>query len=175
VLVILLALAGLAPEDTERMLSRLTDTDLGEYAVLEVADGDTIVVDMDGRAETVRLIGLDTPEKNHPEKPVQCFAQAASDNLAMLIGFSPVRLEADPLSQNRDRYNRLLRYVYLPDGTLLNAKQIEQGFAFAYTGFPFSKSAEFIRLEVEAEAAGRGLWNACDVRLEDGFIGTQPA
>lgn len=170
-----LALIGLAPDQAEWVLSRFSGATDGHYAVLEVLDGDTIIVDMDGRAETIRMIGLDTPEKNHPDKPVQCFAQAASDNLAKLISFSPVRLEADPLSQNRDRYDRLLRYVYLEDDTLLNAKQIEQGFAFAYLSFPFSKSEQFKRLEIQAETAGRGLWSDCDIYLEDGFINTQPA
>jgi len=175
VIILLLALIGVAPEQSERVLSRFTDTNLGEYAVLEVLDGDTIIVSMDGRAETIRMIGLDTPEKNHPQKPVQCYAAAASENLARLIGFAPVRLEADPLSQNRDRYNRLLRYVYLRDGTLLNAAQIEQGFAFAYLSFPFSRSEDFKRLEARAQAAGRGLWSACGVYLENGFINTDPA
>jgi micrococcal nuclease len=170
-----LAIAGIAPKPAERVLSRLTDTQLGQYAVLEVLDGDTIIVSMDGRPETIRMIGLDTPETHHPNKPVQCFGQAAGDNLARLVGFNAVRLEADPLSQNRDRYDRLLRYVYLEDGTLLNAKQIEQGFAFAYLGFPFSKSQEFKTLEVRAQATGRGLWSACKVYLENGFISTDPA
>lgn len=175
IVLFLLAIAGVAPKQAERVLSELTKTELGQYAVVEVLDGDTILVKMDGREETIRMIGIDTPETHHPSRPVQCFGKAAGNNLAKLIGFSAVRLEADPLSQNRDRYNRLLRYVYLPEGTLLNAKQIEQGFAFAYLSFPFSKSEEFKKLEVQAQAAGRGLWSACGIYLEDGYINTDPA
>lgn len=169
---LLLTLTGLSPKQTERVLSNLTDTQLGQYAVRQVLDGDTIVIDMNGQDETVRFIGLDTPEKNHPEKPVQCFAEAASAHMAELINFQAVRLQADPLSQNRDRYNRLLRYVYLPDDTLLNAKQITDGYGFAYINFPFTKSTEFQRLELEAQTAGRGLWTECDVYLENGYINT---
>lgn len=172
---LLLTIIGLSPKQAERVLSNLTDTQLGLYSVQQVLDGDTIIVNMNGQAETIRFIGLDTPEKNHPEKPVQCFAEAASAHLAELINFQSVRLQADPLSQNRDRYNRLLRYVYLPDDTLLNARQIADGFGFAYVNFPFSRSDEFQRLEAEARTAGRGLWQACEVYLENGYINTDPA
>lgn len=170
-----LVMLGLSPRQAERVLSRLNSLKTGEYSVLQVLDGDTIMIDMGGTTETIRFIGIDTPEKNHPEKPVQCFAEAASAHLAGLIGFQSVRLEADELSQNRDRYDRLLRYVYLSDGTLLNARQIQDGFAFAYLSFPYTKSAEFERLESEARSEGRGLWAACEVYLQNGYINTEPA
>lgn len=169
------AVAGFSPKQTQQVLSNLSSVPAGQYAVLEVLDGDTIIVNMGGRGETVRFIGLDTPEKNHPEKPVQCFAQAASAHMSELINFQSVSLQADPLSQNRDRYNRLLRYVYLPDGTLLNAKQIEDGYGFAYLNYPFSKSSEFESLEHQARVAKRGLWSECRVYLENGYINTDPA
>jgi endonuclease YncB( thermonuclease family) len=81
------------------------------HQVLSVADGDTILVDMHGKTETIRLIGVDTPETHHPNKPVQCFGPEASDftQLAELAG-EYVRLEADMFSDNRDRYDRLLRF-----------------------------------------------------------------
>ena len=71
-----------------------------------------------------------------------------------------LRLEADPQNANRDKYNRLLRYVYLPDGRLLNAEIIAQGYGFAYTRFPFAKMEDFRKLEREAREAGRGLWKS---------------
>lgn len=134
----------------------------GTYKVVRVEDGDTITVNMDGREEQVRLIGVDTPETHDPRKPVQCFGKTATNYTKQLIGNKPVLLEADILNTNRDRYNRLLRYVYLPDGTLLNAKLISEGYGFVYTSFPFEKAAEFKQLEREARQHNRGLWNKCN-------------
>jgi len=136
--------------------------------VVSFSDCDTIVVDMNGVKERIRLIGIDTPEKNHPEKPVQCFSQAASDFTKDLIGRNRVRLEADPTNDNRDRYDRLLRYVYLPDNTLVNAEVVKQGYGFAYTSFPFQKMDEFRAFERQARENSLGLWSGCDVELDNG-------
>ncbi len=136
----------------------------GFYTVTEFFDGDTIEVDMNGMREKVRFIGVDTPETHDPRKAVQCYGQAASDFTKQLIGSSPVRLEADPLNQNRDRYDRLLRYVYLPDGRLAQAEIIKQGYGFAYTSFPFTKIDEFKRFQQEAREAKSGLWTSCNPR-----------
>lgn len=133
----------------------------GYYQVEEIVDGDTIIVNMSGKSEIIRLIGVDTPETHHPSKPVQCFGYAATDHTSELIGNFPVRLEADDLSSNRDRYDRLLRYVYLPDGTLINQKIVEDGYGFAYTSFEFSKASEFVSSEESARSNDRGLWSAC--------------
>jgi micrococcal nuclease len=138
-------------------------TAAGTYKVISVEDGDTIVVDMAGKPERVRFIGVDTPEVKDPRKPVQCFGRAASSFTKQTVGPNSVRLEADPENSNRDRYNRLLRYVYLPDNTLLNAKLIEEGYGFAYVGFPFTKKAEFKALETQARKQNRGLWGGCEL------------
>ncbi len=148
----------------------------GSYNVTKVDDGDTIMVDMDGVEEKVRFIGVDTPETKDPRKVVQCFGKAASEFTKNLIGSNPVKLEADPTNTNRDRYNRLLRYVYLPDGTLVNAKIIEQGYGFAYVSFPFTKLEEFKQLQTEAREQNRGLWNECDpAKNEYGGFTSNPA
>lgn len=136
-------------------------TQPGLYKVISFSDGDTITVDMNGSQETVRFIGVDTPETHDPRKAVQCFGQAAANFTKQLIGTNNVRLEADPLNTNRDRYNRLLRYVYLPNGTLVNSEIIKQGYGFAYTSFPFTKTDEFKQLEKDARQANRGLWGNC--------------
>lgn len=133
----------------------------GLYKVSEFIDGDTIKVRMNGADETVRMIGVDTPETHDPRKSVQCFGVAAANFTKQLIGLMPVRLEADPTNTNRDRYNRLLRYVYLPDGTLVNAEIIRQGYGFAYTGFPFEKIDKFRGYEKEAREQNKGLWANC--------------
>lgn len=133
----------------------------GTYNVASFDDGDTITVNMDGREEKVRFIGVDTPETKDPRKAVQCFGQAASEFTKNFIGQNPVKLEADPTNTNRDRYNRLLRYVYLPDGRLVNAEIIKAGYGFAYTSFPFTKLEEFRAHQRTAREENRGLWNEC--------------
>ncbi len=139
----------------------------GTYRVLKAFDGDTIAVDMNGNEEKIRLIGVDTPETHDPRKSVQCFGQAASNFTSQLVTNQNVRLESDGLSSNRDRYNRLLRYVYLPDGRLLQAEIIKQGYGFAYTSFPFTKSNEFKQLEQDARLNSRGLWGGCSIQVDD--------
>ncbi len=125
----------------------------GGRLVTRVIDGDTIVVDGVG---TVRLIGVDTPETVDPDSPVEYYGKEASDFTRRIADRQVVTLEFD---QDRvDRYGRTLAYVYLPDGTLLNAEIIRLGYGFAYTFFPFRMIEQFRALEREARAAGRGLW-----------------
>jgi len=126
--------------------------------VTRVVDGDTLVVDITGREERVRLIGVDTPETVHPKKRVEYFGKEASAFTKQMAEGETVRLEEDAETATRDRYGRLLRYVYLPDGRLLNAEIIAQDYGFAYTRFPFSKMEEFRNLERKAREDSRGLW-----------------
>ena len=140
----------------------------GYYRVTEFVDGDTIAVDMDGITEKVRFIGVDTPETHKPNSPVQCFGEAAAKFTTDTIGRNPVRLEADPTNTNRDRYNRLLRYVYIPDGQLVNAEIIKQGYGFAYVSFPFEKMEEFRAYEASARESSKGLWGSCDTKTLKG-------
>lgn len=138
----------------------------GHYLVTEVYDGDTIAVNMNGSTEKIRMIGVDTPETHKPGAPVQCFGPEASDFTTKNLDGQAVRLEADPTNDNRDRYGRLLRYVYLQDGTLWDQKLIEQGYGFAYLSFPFQKSADFAQSQETAEARRSGLWAACQATLK---------
>lgn len=148
----------------------------GLYQVTTFTDGDTISVDMNGTTEKIRMIGVDTPETHDPRKAVQCYGQAASQFTKNLIGTNRVRLEADPTNTNRDRYNRLLRYVYLPDGRLVNAEIIKQGYGFAYTFFPFTKLEEFKGYQKQAEADKLGLWGTCTIQTEEnGQVHTENA
>ena len=152
----------------------LDKSNLLGYEVTEFVDGDTLEVNLDGVKEKVRLIGVDTPETKDPRVEVQCFGLAASKFTKDLIGQNRVRLEADPLNTNRDRYNRLLRYVYLPDGRLVNAEIIKEGFGFAYLNFPFTKSDEFHGYEVAAREAGKGLWSNCSTTDVNGREQSNP-
>jgi micrococcal nuclease len=134
----------------------------GLYSINHYVDGDTIAVNMNGSVETIRFIGVDTPETHRPNTPVQCYGpDAAAHTKAEISKFGKVRLQADPLDTNRDRYGRLLRYVYLPDGTLLDEQIIQQGYGFAYLSFPFSKKDQFAADQQAAQAAKLGLWSAC--------------
>jgi micrococcal nuclease len=121
-----------------------------------VVDGDTIVVLLDGKKEKVRLIGVDTPETVHPNKPVEHYGREATAFTKTMVEGKLVRLEYD--SQQRDRYGRLLAYVYLEDGTFLNKEIIRQGYGFAYTRFPFTFMEEFRACEKQAREKKVGLW-----------------
>lgn len=151
------------------------DRQPGLYRVTKVIDGDTIQVDLQGQRETIRLIGVDTPETKDPRTELQCFGQAASDFTRNLIGMSDVRLEDDPTNNNRDRYNRLLRYVYLADGRLVNAEIISQGYGFAYTLYPFEKQADFTAYERQAREQNLGLWGSCQIEQDGDKKSTTPA
>lgn len=142
----------------------------GAYSVTQIFDGDTIGITMNGRPEKIRLIGVDTPETHDPRKSVECFGEAATEFTRQLIGSSSVRLEADPLSTNRDRYDRLLRYIYIGE-RLVNLEIIAQGYGFAYLSFPFTKMGQFRVAEEQARDLSRGLWAACPVKVDaKGFI-----
>ncbi len=135
----------------------------GLWHVSHVVDGDTINVTMGDQKETVRLLGLDTPETHDPRKPVQCFGLAAAAHTKALLEGKDVRLEPDPTDADRDKYHRLLRYIYMPDGTLINAELIRDGYAFAYVIFPLVKLDEFRALETDARTHNRGLWAGCNI------------
>jgi micrococcal nuclease len=118
-------------------------------------------VSVAGRDEKVRYIGMDTPESRRPGTPVQCFAKAASAYNARLLRGRRVELRLDV--EHRDRYGRLLAYVYRrPDGLFVNAELVRRGYATVLTVPPNVRhAAEFLRLERSARRKGRGLWGAC--------------
>jgi micrococcal nuclease len=135
------------------------------YNVTKVTDGDTIHVDLNGVDETVRLIGINTPETVDPRRPVECFGREASDKLKSLAKGKIVRLEYDESQSLRDTYGRLLAYVYLEDGQMLNKKLIGEGYAYEYTYMtPYKYQSEFRELQNIARTSKRGLWSpdTCD-------------
>jgi micrococcal nuclease len=137
----------------------------GSARVVEVVDGDTLRVEVDGTTETVRMLGIDTPETHHPTKPVECFGAEASARLAELAPAGAiVRLERDV--EARDHYDRLLAYVYVTgaDGSeiLANASLVGDGFAVALAIDPNrAHRGEIAALEQQARASGAGLWGTC--------------
>ena len=129
-----------------------------EY-VQRVVDGDTLLL---GTGERVRLLGVNTPETKHPSKPVEHFGKEAAAFTKRMAEGQLVRIEYDPLAGGRDhadKYKRTLAYVFLQDGTHLNAEIIRQGYGFAMSSTPpFKYQDEFRRLEREAREKRLGLW-----------------
>ncbi len=127
----------------------------GLHQVERVVDGDTFVLT---GGERVRLIGIDTPETVHPNKPVEPFGPEASGFSKNMLEGKDVRLEFDV--QERDKYGRLLAYVFLEDDTFVNAELLRLGFAVVLTIPPNVKHAEqFLELQREAREHERGLWS----------------
>lgn len=129
-------------------------------SVVKVVDGDTIDVDLDGKTERLRLIGIDTPETVDPRKIIQCFGIEASNKSKEILTGNQVRLEADSSQGERDKYNRLLRYVFLEDGTNFNQLMIKQGYAHEYTyDTDYKYQQEFKDAENYARQNRLGLWS----------------
>lgn len=135
------------------------------FEVVKVVDGDTVAVQIGDESETLRLIGIDTPETVHPSKPVECMGVEASNKAKELLDGKMVSLEADETQGERDKYQRLLRYVYLEDGTNFNKLMIEEGLANEYTySVPYKYQSEFKEAETSARGNKKGLWadGVCD-------------
>jgi micrococcal nuclease len=127
--------------------------------VVRAVDGDTIEVQIDGRREDVRYIGVDTPETVKPGTPVQCFGPRAHRFNSRLVTHERVRLVFGV--ERRDVYGRLLAYVYL-GRRFVNAELARRGLARTLTIPPNDRFASrFERLQTAAARAGRGLWRAC--------------
>jgi len=129
--------------------------------IIRVTDGDTIIVNLASKEEKVRLIGMDTPETKKPNTPIECFGAEASDHLHELLPEGArVRLEGD--AEARDRYNRLLAYVYRADGLFVNLAQVTDGFAGQLSIAPnVAHVDEFTDAIRGARTQNKGLWQAC--------------
>ncbi len=123
-----------------------------------VIDGDTFILQNNQR---VRMIGINAPEISHRKygkKKGQPFGREARARLKELIEKKDVTLKNGG-EDEFDRYGRRLSYVYLPDGTFVNLRMVEDGYAEAYRKFPFEYKDQFIEMESRAKAAGRGMWS----------------
>ena len=147
VLVALLGGAGMAAGQAPTGLDAL---------VVRVVDGDTIHVRIGERVEKVRYIGVNTPELHHPSKGEEPGGRQAHAANRRLVEGKRVRLELDV--QSRDRYGRLLAYVWAGD-TMVNAELVRLGYAQVMTVPPNVRhQALFVKLQRAAREAGRGLW-----------------
>ncbi len=130
--------------------------------IVRVVDGDTIVLELQNQTETVRLLGIDTPETVHPTKPIECFGpEASAFAKATLKKGVIVKLVRDV--EPRDRFQRLLVYLYLADGTLFNQLLIDRGFARTLSIEPNTAFAsQFAGHESIARDRRAGLWQSCE-------------
>ena len=139
-----------------------------EAQVIKVVDGDTLTISIGGKNETIRIIGINTPEIVDPRKPVECFGQKASDKAKEQLNGKTVQLEADATQGELDKYNRLLRFVWLENGMVdFGAMMIQDGYAYEYTyNTPYTYQTKYKELQKEAEQNKKGLWadNACPVQ-----------
>ncbi len=133
--------------------------------VVSVVDGDTVKIILNNKSETVRVIGINTPETVHPSKPVECFGVASSNKAKELLFDKSVQVVFDETQGERDKYGRLLAYLILPDGKDFGRSMIDGGFAYEYTyNVPYKKQDEYKEALVNARNNKVGLWasGACD-------------
>ena len=131
----------------------------GPFEVVRVVDGDTVKLNIGGNVETVRLIGIDTPESVHPNKEKNVpEGKLASDHTKELLDGKNVYIEygEDPT----DHYDRVLAYLYFDENTMINAELLKDGYAKVYTVNPNNKYKDyFLAVESEAKNSGAGLWD----------------
>lgn len=134
---------------------------LQQVKVMRVVDGDTIDVQIDGKVEPVRMLGINTPETGLGQRELECFGREASAWTKALLSGQTVLIEFDASQGRRDQYDRLLAFVWLEDGRLINLELISQGYAFEYIPPTPTRYQEVLRAaQREARAAQRGLWAA---------------
>ncbi len=131
------------------------------YKVFKVLDGDTFQVKINKEIVTVRMLGIDTPETVDPRKGIQCYGKQASDKTKELILGKYVLLSIDPSQDNTDKYGRILAYVNIKDGILINQYLLEYGYAREYKyKFDYERRKEFKKLENLAKKKKIGLWGS---------------
>jgi micrococcal nuclease len=132
---------------------------------VRVVDGDTIIVLLDGRQQRVRLIGINSPELNKPDGPIECYATEAATRTSALVDQASDHVQLERDTSETDQYGRLLRYVWLlnPDGKqMLNQELVEGGFARAIAYRPDIKYQSVLNHEQSAAIEQNlGLWKAC--------------
>ena len=132
----------------------------GPYRVVRVVDGDTFTIKLGSQTTKVRVIGIDTPESVDPRRPVQCFGKEASARASALLSGKNVWLEVDPNQDTRDRFGRLLRFVWIDNTTDFGLTMIRDGFALEYTyDLPYRYQAQYRSAQVAAKETAAGLWS----------------
>ena len=138
-----------------------------EVDFLEVIDGDTIKVIYQGKRKSVRVLGINTPEKKNPFRPQECFGEEASQKAKEIFkNVKKVKIEFDETQSKFDKHGRILAYVYLPNGEDFGLKMIKDGYAYEYTykGRWYKHQKEYKEAEKFARKNKLGLWseNTCN-------------
>ena len=154
------------------------DVSVGRPAtVIRVVDGDTLHARVDGRDEKVRIIGMDSPETEKPDTPVECFAkQATAEAKKLLRPGDRITLQPDPTQDTRDRFGRLLAHVLLADGSLFAETMIRHGWAvhYVYDGVPSIYAERLEAAQDAAKAEQAGLWSPTTCNGDPHLASTTP-
>ena len=125
-----------------------TQSSLISYKVVGITDGDTFKVAINGKTETVRIVGINTPETVPVRKAPECYGKEASDKLKMLLENKYVTLTSDSTQSDRDKYGRLLRFVAV-DGADIGFIMIREGYAYEslYSTIPHMFRTTYVRAQ----------------------------
>jgi micrococcal nuclease len=147
-------------EPTEEELAELEKEKQRNYwhRVVRVIDGDTVKAEVDGKTESIRLVGIDAPEFT---SKTECFGKRATDKAKEFLEGKWIQLEKDESQSDRDKYGRLLRYVWFDEGTDFGKRIIEEGYAYEYTyNTPYDKQDEYKETQKYAKSKSHGLWSS---------------
>lgn len=146
-----------------------TNPNLMSVPLVSVTDGDTIKVTINGVNESVRFLLVDTPETSHPRYGKQPYGDEAKAFTKSLLSGSTVLLEKDV--SERDKYGRLLMYVYTPDGRSVQEELLKNGLArVAYVYAPNTKYVDkYYAIQKDAQNRGVGIWSVENYAQEDGY------
>jgi micrococcal nuclease len=152
----------IVPKDIDQDATVLsTESSQETYKVIKVVDGDTITASKDGINYKIRLLGINSPELSKGTTASQCYADEAKKEAQKYLNGQNVILENDPSQGDKDKYDRLLRYVYVQGNTNFNKLMIQNGCAFEYTyNKPYKYQKDFKQAELEAKNNKVGLWNS---------------
>lgn len=157
-----LALLAILTVCVASLPGRVLGQNRDEVRVLYIVDGDTIKVSIGSKTETVRLVGIDTPETKKPGSPVECWGPEATLAMSRLVSGKTVTLTYDKTAGDRDRWGRMLRYVSVGNKdvglALINSGAAE---AYAYKNQRYSKRASYENAERRAKTSKRGMWGSC--------------
>ncbi len=137
-------------------------SDVRQGRVVRVVDGDTLKVRVDGRVETVRVLGIDTPESKRPGAPVECGSRRAGTELRRLVDGRAVELRGDSSQDAEDRFGRVLAYVSV-EGSDVGEAMVAAGWArpYVYRGVPFARVGTYRSAARDARRRSAGVYGAC--------------
>lgn len=138
------------------------------YIVTSIIDGDTIEILYQGERKQVRFLGVDTPEVTTDHTQEQCYAYEAALFTFQALRRRQVALDIDPVNDQVDQYDRLLRYVDIPQGNgnflRLNEMLVRGGFGKVTRSYPLSQKEKYLTMENQSRRNNQGLWKTCETK-----------